>query len=71
MASGATRPPRIVPCGMISCSKGTTAIIALSGGSPRQHKALRCSTAPTPASPEARRKCRLIRHSPDDPEIGQ
>jgi hypothetical protein len=31
---------------MISCSKGVTAIIALSGLSPRQHKVFKCSTAP-------------------------
>src|SRR5262245_44656013 len=31
---------------MISCKSGVTAIIALSGSSPRQHNVLRCSTAP-------------------------
>jgi hypothetical protein len=39
------------PCGMILCSKGVTATIALSVGSPRQHKVLRCSTAPIGPSP--------------------
>jgi hypothetical protein len=33
---------------------------ALSGWSPRQHKVFKCSTAPTPASPEAHRDCRMI-----------
>ena len=41
---GGARGPKT--CGMISCSRGTTATVALSGGSPREHKVLRGSTAP-------------------------
>jgi hypothetical protein len=46
VASGSHNQTRDQRCGMTSCSTGTTAIIALSGSSPRQHKVLRCSTAP-------------------------
>jgi hypothetical protein len=35
LASGSMSTMRDQPCGMISCSKGVTAIIAFSGGSPR------------------------------------
>ena len=40
---------------MISCNTGTTAIIALSGLSPRQHKVFKCSTAPIGPSLRRRR----------------
>ncbi|MGH6812998.1 MAG: hypothetical protein ACREDM_11875 [Methylocella sp.] len=45
-AAGPKRAQRVQPCGVISCSTGVIAIIALSGLSPRHYKILRCSTAP-------------------------
>jgi hypothetical protein len=47
------------PCGIISCNSGVTVMIVLSGGSPRQHRVFRRSTAPIGPPPmlPRRRQC--------------